>query len=66
MSRWIVKSARYNYGQSGWFAYRAGEFDTTAIHFVYHKAAFRYAEAQAMYDRSPQYAEMWSNPRGWH
>ena len=50
MSRWVVKSARYNYGQSGWYAYRSGEFDTTAIHFHHHEFAFEYAEVMAAYD----------------
>ncbi len=47
MSRWVVKSARYNYGQAGWYAYRADEFDTTATHFGDHLTAFAYAENRA-------------------
>lgn len=50
MSRWVVKSAHYNYKQSGWFAYRSGQFHATATHFRYHHDAFAYAESEAVRD----------------
>ncbi len=51
MSRWVVKSGRY-FGFRGWYAYRSGQFDVTAVGFFTHDAAFRFAEKQASYERS--------------
>ncbi|MCZ4505886.1 hypothetical protein O4273_23945 [Rhodococcus ruber] len=55
-----MKSARDS-GEHGWFAYRSGEFDKTAVLFTNHNDAFCHAEEMAEQD--------WDfsiPPQGWH
>lgn len=49
--KWVVKSASYNYGQSGWFAYREGDFERTAVHLDTWSDAIGVAHSKSVADR---------------